>query len=273
MDPKNASPVAWAALLQDAVTKPGTISTAYHMFHGYSLGNQMLAHWQLRSRNITPGPLATFKRWQALGRCVRKGEKAIVLCMPITIKKDKGGTEERFTWFAYKPRWFALSQTEGADYTTTMPAMEWDAFKAERALDISEKVFDLVNGNCMGYAEKRTYAINPMDPHAARTRFHEMAHIVLGHTESEACVDTEVMSRSLKEVEAESVAMILCETLGLGGASEARGYIQHWMGAGNVNSIPEQNAQRIFAAADKILRAGLPEKVVEVVEEEATAAV
>lgn len=33
------------------------------------------------------GPLATYKAWQEKGRQVRKGEKALILCMPITGKR------------------------------------------------------------------------------------------------------------------------------------------------------------------------------------------
>ena len=36
-------PVSWAALLEEAVTKPGFIHEAYSRFHGFSIGNQILA--------------------------------------------------------------------------------------------------------------------------------------------------------------------------------------------------------------------------------------
>ena len=38
------------------------------------------------------------------------------------------------------------------------------------------------------------------------------------------------------------------------GAMACRGYIQNWLAGA---TIPERSAQRIFAAADKILRAGI----------------
>ncbi len=49
------------------------------------------------------------------------------------------------------------------------------------------------------------------------------------------------------------MALICCENLGLEGAPYCRGYIQSWLAG---DEIPEKSAQRIFAAADKILRAG-----------------
>jgi hypothetical protein len=89
-----------------------------------------------------------------------------------------------------------------------------------------------------------------------KTTFHEIAHIVLGHTTSEKLVDSEQTARHLREVEAESVALICCETLGLEGTDFCRGYIQHWLKA--EKEIPNHTAARIFAAATSILKAGTP---------------
>ena len=66
--------------------------------------------------------------------------------------------------------------------------------------------------------------------------------------------DYEQTPPNLREVEAEAVALLVCESLGLGCAEYCRGYIQGWL-EGDV--IPEKSAQRIFGAADRILKAGL----------------
>lgn len=42
-------------------------------------------------------------------------------------------------------------------------------------------------------------------------------------------VDSEWTAVHIREVEAESVALIYCETLGLDGSEFCRGYIQHWL--------------------------------------------
>jgi hypothetical protein len=50
--------------------------------------------------------------------------------------------------------------------------------------------------------------------------------------------------------------------LGLEGADYARGYIQHWLSRGSASSaeaVPEKSAQKIFRAADQIIRAGRSE--------------
>ncbi len=67
-------------------------------------------------------------------------------------------------------------------------------------------------------------------------------------------MDSEQTTRHIREVEAESVALICCETLGLDGAEFCRGYIQHWLKT--EKEIPNQSAARIFAAATCILKAG-----------------
>src|SRR3990167_8626276 len=86
------TPPGWADLLARAVTETGTIATAYRAFHGYSLGNQMLALTQCLARDIAPGPLATFPRWKDLGRHVQKGQHALTLCMPVTSKRTPAAT-------------------------------------------------------------------------------------------------------------------------------------------------------------------------------------
>ncbi|MGH9449372.1 MAG: hypothetical protein ACRD11_02425, partial [Terriglobia bacterium] len=57
----------------------------------------------------------------------------------------------------------------------------------------------------------------------------------------------------VREVEAEAVALLCYESLGLLGADFSRGYIQSW---GKGQEISERSAQRIFHAADQILKAG-----------------
>jgi len=98
--------VSLARLLEEAVTEPGIISTAYRTFHTCSFGNQLLALSQCFARGIQPGPIATFQRWKELGRHVRLGEKAITLCRPVTVKRTTNGdngTDETHaaTWFVY----------------------------------------------------------------------------------------------------------------------------------------------------------------------------
>lgn len=249
----DTTPAQWSRLLSEAVSKPGLLLAAYSAFHNYSIGNQVLALVQCQQRGIQPGPLATFQTWKDKGRYVRKGEKALVLCMPVTVKnKDTAGEDETFTRFIYRPRWFVLSQTEGQDVEPTLPPT-WEKSKALAALNISETPFELLDGNTQGYAKGRSVSVSPLAALPHKTLFHELAHITLGHIAEGQTHDGEHTPRNLREAEAEGVALILCETLGLSGADYARGYLQNWL-QGEV--IPERSSQKIFHAADVIIRAG-----------------
>jgi len=252
--------VHFKTLLREAVSKPGTIMQAYSLFWNYSLGNQILAVIQANQRGIPLGPIASFNRWKELGRHVKKGEKAIELCMPVTCKRtvkeqDADGTDAEmeitFKRFVYKRKWFMLSQTDGAEYLP--PAIpSWDRAVALATLNVEEVPFEMLNGNCQGYAKGHQIAINPLAQMPAKTCFHELANIELGHT-SEAVHDSETLPRNLKEVEAEAVALLCLESLGLPGSEYARGYLQHWLAGAEIR---ERSAQRIFAVADRLIRAG-----------------
>jgi hypothetical protein len=272
------APTDWSKILVDAVTQPGVISQAYERFWNYSVGNQLLALFECISRKIEPGPIHTFQGWKELGRSVKKGEKAITLCMPVTVKKKlKEQSADAFnspeeaaelkeatvTIFVYKPRWFVLSQTIGKEYQPVQ-LPEWEEDRALATLDIQRVAFDHPNGNCQGFAHQRNVAVSPIAFAPSRTLFHELAHVILGHTlELGRMDDHQFTPRNIREVEAECVALICCESLGLDGQEYSRGYIQHWLSA---QTISEKSAQKIFRAADALLKAGrpLPPKAVEV---------
>jgi antirestriction protein ArdC len=225
----------------------------------------LLALFQCAARGVEAGPLATFPKWKELGRSVKKGEKALMLCMPVTCKRTKrvlaeDGTESEegfaFTHFTYKSHWFVLSQTEGVEYVA--PAIpDWDQEIAIRKFDIALHTFQSLDGNVQGYANDcRQIAINPLAAMPHKTLFHELAHILLGHCDKSEDSEMTAISREHREVEAEAVALLCCESLNLPGAEYSRGYIQSW---GHGQTISERSAQRIFRVADQILRAGRPD--------------
>ena len=127
----------WQQILIEAINKPGLISKAYTTFHEYSIGNQILAMVQCLVRGILPSPISTYRGWQSLGRQVRRGEKAIELCQPITVKdrrnngESENEKEKTLTLFTFKAHWFALSQTDGAK----MDFIGTSKWKAEAALE------------------------------------------------------------------------------------------------------------------------------------------
>jgi hypothetical protein len=168
----------WSALLVDAVAKPGVISDAYRRFWSYSVGNQLLALFQCLARKLEPGPIHTFLGWKDLGRSVKKGEKALTLCMPVTVKhKSKGDADEDVAEaevepaagskavvkkiFVYRPHWFVLSQTDGKEYVPP-DIPEWQELRALDALGIGRTAFDMLDGNVQGFALERKVAVSPI---------------------------------------------------------------------------------------------------------------
>ncbi len=254
--------ISWAAILQEAVTKPGYIHEAYSRFRNFSIGNQILALYQCVERSLPPGPLATFPKWKELGRHVKKGEKALhsvcrVTCRRKARVKAEDGTEHEeefpFTHFIWRAIWFTLAQTQGAEYKP-QEVSDWNEQSALTALKLEREEFQQLNGNVQGYAKRgRKIAVSPIAAHPFKTLFHEIAHILM-HVEQEGDLsDSQTIPHALNEVEAEAVALLCCESLGLPGAEFSRGYIQSW---GQGQAISERSAQRIFRAADQILRAG-----------------
>jgi hypothetical protein len=214
---------------------------------------------QCATRGIEPGPLASFHRWKELRRHVKKGERALSLCMPVTGKRrqaDPDGNENEiaYRFFMLKKNWFVLSQTEGAEYVPD-PLPNWNELRALSILNISKVPFELLSGNVQGYAAPGgKVSVNPLASQPFKTLFHEIAHQILGHVKlAGALTDEETTPRNVQEVEAESVAMLCCASLWLPGVEYSRDYIQSWADG---QPIGEKSAHRIFAAADKILKAG-----------------
>jgi len=255
--------INYTELLQEAITKEGKLLEAYRAFHSYSLGNRILAAMQCEAMGLSISPLATFNQWKGKGRFVKKGSKALTLCMPITKKYNKTEkssitketTEKEGTYitFIYRKNWFLLSQTEGKELEFDNINIDWNKGKALQLLDIKEINFAIINGNAQGYAKNREIAINPLAQLPIKTLFHELAHIVLGHTDKEALADNEDLTKNIIEVEAEATALLCLESLGLEGSDYCRGYIQNWL---KEDQLTEKNSQRIISAADKILKAG-----------------
>src|SRR5438128_11981366 len=124
--------------------------------------------------------------------------------------------------------------------------------------------FTMLDGNAQGYARPgRKIAVSPVAALPRKTLFHELGHVILGHCDEKDFSESEITPRDVREVEAEAVALLCCESLGLEGAEYSRGYIQDWLYEGNgynADAIPEKSAQKILRAADQILRAGRPSR-------------
>jgi len=258
--------IPWMALLDEALSKPGLLSDAYQTFHSYSVTNMMLAMSQTSPEKF--GPIASYKRWQELGRNVRKGEKAIFLYMPITIKEKDKKTDDAETIkkiFVLRNNWFYLSQTDGEQTPQFDPPDEWSIQHALAALDVTQKPFDCVDGNKLGYAvpTRREVAVSPLNNHPMRTLFHELAHVDLHGDVEDLMQHGSELPEDVREVEAESVSYLVANALGveMSHADYSRGYIQDWMGDKNARAdFAQKRASRVFGCAQRIIAAGKPKK-------------
>ncbi len=187
--------IDYVELMNEVLTKPGVLSTAYSKFHNFSFNNQLLAYWQLKFKGLGLSPIASFGFWKANGRHVKKGEMAIWLWRPNMyrsvheVKNEETNEVEKVTTeyckgFSYRRDWFSYEQTAGKDFdfgTSKVP--NFDFIKAMKELKIKEEPYDSLDGNCQGKAlpQDNVIRINPAGSHKDKTKLHEIAHCVLTH--------------------------------------------------------------------------------------------
>ena len=105
--------------------------------------------------------------------------------VPPNATNDETGQDEQveigYTRFVYKNNWFVLSQTDGKEYEPE-PVPGWNAETALSNLNIERVPFTMMDGNVQGYAKRSNRIYIPLAEQPETTLFHELAHIVMGHT-------------------------------------------------------------------------------------------
>jgi hypothetical protein len=246
-------------------------------FHEYSTQNQLLIALQ----NPDATRVAGFNTWrEEFGRTVQKGEQAIWIWAPIMAKQCpacgnspsycersacEGSEVPTDEWergvVAFKPvPVFDVSQTEGeplpevdmaasGDASALSPALE--AVAQERGYDYSlvpeaEWSHGSAKGVCAPRSDPPVIEVleygNTADQ--ARTAIHEFAHAEL-HAERS---DDEL---STTEVEAEAVAYVVAQHVGLDASNSAL-YVAAWSGEA-VETIDER-LQRIQRTARELIK-------------------
>ncbi len=227
---------------------PWQISKCYSAFHNYSTLNQ----WLAASQCLQIWPLNTFKWWEKLGRHVLKWSRAIELIMPVITKEKDPEWDDRIKSIFFMPRrnWFTVYQTEGDEFIPEVPG--FDFTRIDEKLDVERVEFNHTDGNCQGYASSNKYAINPIAANPMKTMFHELAHILLGHTDQQMD-DSATLARNIKEFQAESVALICAACIGQTDELKySLWYLQNWW-------IPEdldkKMIEKLFSVSNKIINA------------------
>jgi hypothetical protein len=190
---------------------------------------------------------------------VLKGSRAAEIVRPITVtrKNDDGEVEATFTRFKPVRCLFTYSQTDGEELPPAeMPG--WDLDRALDTLNIRRAPYTLLDGNIQGLSWGRNIAVNPVATDPLGTTYHELAHVVLGHTEPDKAAQYAV-HRGIFEFQAEATSYLTMHELEVMGedlASESRAYIQGWIRDERPNDLA---IRQVFVATDQILRDGRPE--------------
>lgn len=259
--------IKWAELLEQALTVPGSRTNLFNRFYEYSFLNMI---W-LTVQGVNE-PCGPYGLWKKLGRQVRKGSKGKTVLHPIIVtKRDpetkkpvlKNGKEQRIViGFAPRATVFTYSDTDG-DELVIPELPEWSLDMALDTLDIKRVKFAINDGNTGGYSVDRTIAINPTTTAPLSTAFHELAHVVLGHTTKEGLAEYQT-HRGAMEFEAETVAYLLRNELEVHekdfDVDHSRTYIQQWLGG---QEVSEKSIRRVFTATNTILKAGRPSRKTE----------
>jgi len=236
-------------------------------FHRYSWGNALLIAAQRRDATRVAG----FHSWLRLGRHVRKGEHGIAILAPVVPRLrvvDGDSGDER--WVAGRPHAFRVahvfdvSQTDGEElapppvtrleggdpkdwYTQLRDVAHSLEFTVEE-----DYLPDGVNGDCNHTLRRIRIEVRNGQSHQVKTLAHELGHAILHADRAGLC-------REQAELEAESVAYVVCAGLGIDTSEYSFGYLAVWAGGGEqARRAIAESAQRIQTAAHRVLDALTP---------------
>ena len=187
----------------------------------------------IASQNPDATRVAGFRTWKKLGRWVRKGEKGIVIIAPLIGKKaDSDGGEERSVFGFRAVYVFDISQTEGDDLpdlasTAGDPGPYMDRLKALISSKGIELKYEPNLEGALGRSHGGTIEIlEALDrPEEFSVLVHELAHELLHHNNGRKT------SKLIRETEAEAVAAVVSQAIGLQSIDAASDYIQLYDGS------------------------------------------
>ncbi|GAK31344.1 hypothetical protein WOSG25_090410 [Weissella oryzae SG25] len=217
-------------------------------FHKYSSNNNRL----ILGQNPGATHVASFNKWKELDRKVVKGSKAIYVYAPMQVVKkdennkpivDKNGEIQKETFFKLVPV-FDVSQTNGKELPKQVYELPGDINEPEKfkqyfdtlASQTSAKVRIQTNevlGTSEGFYKPSDNLIvikkGMGQEQTIKTLIHEIVHAEL-HTNSQAVFGSREYSQH--EFEAESVAFIVADHLGIDTSEYSFGYLSSWTSGG-----------------------------------------
>jgi hypothetical protein len=215
-------------------------------FHRYSLRNV----WLITVQCPTATRVAGFQTWKSLKRFVRRGEKGIAIMAPNVRHRCEIETADDESIMGFRAAYvFDVAQTDGEPLPELAQGTGDPGESRERLRDaivargISiEFAQDL--GGALGTSNGgRIQILDGLAPAAEFvTLVHEYAHELLHHGEDRPA------SRDTRELEAEAVAFIVSQTIGLDALDSARDYIHLYRGDPNALSACLNRIQSTAAA-------------------------
>jgi hypothetical protein len=244
--------------------------SAMARFHNYSFGNIMAIARQKPDAQKVAG----IRTWNELGRFVNKGEKGIQILAPmIGYGRRRNAPEETEPEQEAKPQSvligfrivsvFDISQTHGADLPEFNHTIGGDVGgHRDRLIDflIQQNIVLEYNERiapALGVSYGGKIALLPGQSKAEEfvTLVHEVGHELLHKSERRT-----MTAPTVRETEAEAVAFIVGQAIGLEMGNASSDYIQ--MYAGNAELLTE-SLEVIQRTASTILRAIHPEELAE----------
>jgi len=225
-------------------------------FRQYSFNNTLLILIQCPHATR----VASYKKWQELGRQVDKGQKGLSIFAPMMRKREdeKTGEEKRYiSGFRLVPV-FDVSQTSGDELPEDpaapvlldgeAPEGLWDSLATiVEASGYTLRIGPSEHGE-NGYTRPSDKVVQVTeglsDAQSAKTLIHEVAHMLL-HTDDKALTEDALLHRNVAEVEAESVAHIVAMVHGLATEDYSVPYVAGWSNG---------KTEVIAATADRVLR-------------------
>ena len=204
--------------------------SAMSKLYKYSFRNMLL----ILSQRPDATNVAGFKTWKKLGRWVRKGEKGITIIVPLAIKKAEGEfSEDEQMLIRFKASHvFDVSQTDGEALPELAkasgdPRQHLDALKALIAAhNVSleyASYLDGADGMSRGGAIVLKSELDRAEEFSVLV--HEFAHELLHQGEKRGD-----KNKLVRETEAEAVASVVSEAIGISATSSASDYIQLYQG-------------------------------------------
>jgi antirestriction protein ArdC len=164
-----------------------------------------------------------------VGRQVRKGEKSIAIFAPLT-RKNEDGEREVFNFKTASV--FDLQQTDGEAITLPLPHVlevtnetvlrglgQLADFCAAQTIGVTYCKLEQANGLYLGDKHSITLGTGLPALHTLRTFIHELAHALVPRAD---------MSTDTRELEAESCAYLVCDSLGLDTSRYSFPYLANW---------------------------------------------